>query len=724
MLNETEYICEQFEKNFGGKKEEPLILYGIGKRTGELLEKLQGYHIVGLMDGKKKEGYAWDKPILDYKDVIKLNVKTIVIIARAAVIGVIYHRIEAFCAENEIAVYDVKGNDLSKVYVNQENDIPYFHQGFEDLKKELEKHDVISFDVFDTLIMRKVLYPADIFAIVEKRKPFPGFASWRIKAEKQFYDKGQNPTLEEIYKNFQRLTGIDELDKDRLRKLEVDIELEYIVPRKRMLELYNDIKGKKKIYLISDMYLPSRMLEKLLKKCGYEGYKEIYVSCEKGTSKSEELFQQFLEERKSEGYRSYDCLHVGDNEMVDIICAKAVGIHTFQVLSAREMLESSSYCRLLSGELNFMDHLALGLLCVKAFEDPFALYDTKGKLNITDVQKFSYILIAPFVFYITVWLMQQIRRLKCDYVLYPSRDAYLIEKISNEICRKQVEENFPKGEYFYTSRRAVLAATMWQDTDVYYVAGYQASGHRVVGMDFWGNIHQLFQKRFHLDIDSEAEEVKVDDNEKLMFYLNKYQQEILEQSRKERENYLQYISGTGIPAHRKIAFIDFVAAGKVQCGLEKLVPEKDFLGFYFLRREPNVGEIDRDIKVESFFPSKGAFEMDLNVSKYYLFLEMVLTSPEATFDFIDNDGQIRFMEETRTKEHRKIVKEMQESILEYTKEFSELCPDLLRTQVNQKIPDMILGFLDKEYTNLDISEVTSLVLTDEFLSQTFNIFQV
>ena len=82
------------------------------------------------------------------------------------------------------------------------------------------------------------------------------------------------------------------------------------------------------------------------------------------------------------------------------------------------------------------------------------------------------------------------------------------------------------------------------------------------------------------------------------------------------------------------------------------------------------------------------------------------------------------MEETRTKEHRKIVKEMQESILEYTKEFSELCPDLLRTQVNQKIPDMILGFLDKEYTNLDISEVTSLVLTDEFLSQTFNIFQV
>ena len=34
-------------------KEEPLILYGIGKRTGELLERIQEYQIAGLMDVQK-----------------------------------------------------------------------------------------------------------------------------------------------------------------------------------------------------------------------------------------------------------------------------------------------------------------------------------------------------------------------------------------------------------------------------------------------------------------------------------------------------------------------------------------------------------------------------------------------------------------------------------------------------------------------------------------------
>ena len=70
------------------------------------------------------------------------------------------------------------------------------------------------------------------------------------------------------------------------------------------------------------------------------------------------------------------------------------------------------------------------------------------------------------------------------------------------------------------------------------------------------------------------------------------------------------------------------------------------------------------------------------------------------------------------------MEEIQKSVLEYAKEFAELCPELLYTQVNRNTPDIILGFLDKEYTSLETDEVTSLVLTDEFLSQTFNLFQV
>ena len=165
-----------------------------------------------------------------------------------------------------------------------------------------------------------------------------------------------------------------------------------------------------------------------------------------------------------------------------------------------------------------------------------------------------------------------------------------------------------------------------------------------------------------------------------------------------------------------------MAAGKVQNGLEKLIPEKDIQGFYFLRRDPDKSEIDKEIKVESFFPSKGAYEIDSNVYKYYLFLEMILTSPESTFHSISDEGNLCFMEESRTKRHCEIVNIMQESILEYTEIFSRLCPDLIEQQIDWKMPDIILGFLNQEYTTLDIAEMTSMILTDEFLGQTFNIF--
>ena len=203
MYDEAEYIYQEFQKHFREKKEDPMVLYGIGKNTGKLLPKISDYHIVGLMDERRRKGFIWEKPILDYEDVRLLNVKTIIIIARPAVIGIIYRRISKFCSENDIIVYDVKGNDLSKLYVNQENDIPYFYQRLEILEKEIQKYDIISFDVFDTLIMRKILYPSDIFTMMELNLRKEGdrgvsnFARLRIEAERQLNDENINPTLDE-----------------------------------------------------------------------------------------------------------------------------------------------------------------------------------------------------------------------------------------------------------------------------------------------------------------------------------------------------------------------------------------------------------------------------------------------------------------------------------------------------------------------------------------------
>lgn len=148
----------------------------------------------------------------------------------------------------------------------------------------------------------------------------------------------------------------------------------------------------------------------------------------------------------------------------------------------------------------------------------------------------------------------------------------------------------------------------------------------------------------------------------------------------------------------------------------------DYYGLFHYRRILDITEDDlyrmkaNEVDVILQFPTES------NVYKYYLFLEMILTSQESTFHSISDEGHLCFMKESRTKRHCEIVNIMQESIREYTEIFSRLCPDLIEQQIDWKIPDIILGFLNQEYTTLDIAEMTSMVLTDEFLGQTFNIF--
>lgn len=712
MYDEAEYIYQQFQINFAQQKDKPLILYGIGNNTGKLLPKLMDYNIVGLMDGKRKDGIIWGKKILDYDEVKKLGVKGIIIIARPAVIGVIYHRISEFCKENHVIVYDVNGRDLSQVYVNQENDISYFHVCYGDLKGEVEKHSIISFDIFDTLVMRKTLYPKDIFCIVEKKIDEGinfSFASLRISTEEELYKEGKNPTIYDIYERIQKLTGISDAQKEQILNLELNTELEFLVPRKKMLELFNDIKRKKKIYLISDMYLTKDILMKILKKCGYEDYEDIFVSCEEGSSKREGLFDIFRKKVKGAEHG----LHIGDNYIADIMSARESGFDTFQVMSAQELLESSSYKKLLVADTGLMDHLAIGLFCEKAFNDPFILYNSKGKLSVKNDEKFVYLFIAPMIFYFVIWLVQKIRQLGCDFVLYTSRDSFLIQKICQMIIKNQRIHNFPDGLYFYTSRRSVLAATIWNESNI----------KTRTRIDFWGDIQEMFRRRFDIEIEEQGKNVRVMDDSEIDFLIEKYKKEILGQSERERKNYISYILKAGINQYKRIALIDFVAVGTVQNGLEKLIPDKEIQGFYFLKRQPGKKELDRDVKAESFYPSRGDFEIDSNVYLYYLFLELVLTSLEPTFHSVCDDGKMRFMNETRSKKHCKVIKKLQNSIMNYADEFVRLYPDLEKENLNKEIPDIILGFLGKEYTTLNIPEITTLTLTDEFFSQTFNILE-
>ena len=168
---------------------------------------------------------------------------------------------------------------------------------------------LISLDVFDTAIFRKVDNPTDIFKVVQD-KIGGNFRADRILAQERARSKDVNYTLIDIYKS---------LPFPYSPKEEIKVEYENCQPNPYVLNLYNTVDAD--FIFISDMYLPSVVIQSMLEKCGYRNPR-VFVSCEMGTMKGDgKLFlkvEKVLNRKISK--------HIGDNYYVDIMGAKRAGI--------------------------------------------------------------------------------------------------------------------------------------------------------------------------------------------------------------------------------------------------------------------------------------------------------------------------------------------------------------------------------------------------------------
>ena len=163
---------------------------------------------------------------------------------------------------------------------------------------------LISLDIFDTAIFRDVYDPKDIFSLIA-----PDFQNKRILAERKCNELIRHPQLKDIYKF---LPGHN-------MQIEINLELDHCFANKKILDMYNSDRKNEYIF-ISDMYLPSDILVKMLEKCGYKNPK-VFVSCEHRASKSSGLFK-IVQEKLG---RKID-KHYGDNYRADILGAKNAGI--------------------------------------------------------------------------------------------------------------------------------------------------------------------------------------------------------------------------------------------------------------------------------------------------------------------------------------------------------------------------------------------------------------
>ena len=701
-MTEKEFLIQSFENNFAKYRDKKVVIYGISNSTKIILDNCD-YPILGLMDGQRTKGTLYGKKILSCENVVNLKVDMIVVVARAASVKIVAVRIASFCKENHIELYDVNGNDLLKKYECISIDDDYFHVDKANLIEEISKHDIISFDIFDTLVMRKVLYPADVFILVEQRitKTLSrkiDFPRERTDAEYKLLS-GPYPSIDMIYDSFRRATGLTEEEAAYLKELELSIEEEVIVPRREMVDVFQyACENAKEVHLISDMYITRARMDRILKNCGIVGYRDLLISCEFGTMKTQHLFEEFKKMTRGKAY-----LHIGDNEEADIQCARKNGMDAFFVASARHMLSISTYREILKFDHAFSSRVMIGLFTEKIYNDPFALYQSCGKPKVQQPYDIGHQFVAPLVSAFIHWLIRQLEKSSYDKLLFLARDGFILEKLYNWAIKERCgDHRYPDGTYFLTSRIACIAATLYEEKDIL----------RGISIGYDGSPEWLLKNRFLLEPEDIIRyNADTDDAEE---FILRHKEKIFTVSQEKRAAYKQYIGKMGIKPWDAIAMVDFAASGTCQRCLQELI-QTDCDGYYFIHIRPD-DERNKTIKVNSLYKINSWFKKDAFICESYIVLESILSSYDPSLKGFNAQGDPVFIGETRDQNRMENLRQIQQGITDYFKQYWTLAGC---DQPEADTADRILSFIRNSYTDIGSVSILNDALNDEFFNRTY-----
>ena len=195
---------QEFTRVLQSFKDSKIAIYGLGVETEKILGILdKNIQIVGLLDGYLQEGELYHLPIISLERAVKEEVKLIIVAARPGSCKVIAKRIGAVCEKNQIVLLDSRGNNL----LNVES----VHYDFKEVngiskkqfEKMIEKSEIVTVDLFDTILMRQTLFSTDVFDLMEVRLRerqvlINNFSEKRVRIEKEFAKYGQ-VNLESIY---------------------------------------------------------------------------------------------------------------------------------------------------------------------------------------------------------------------------------------------------------------------------------------------------------------------------------------------------------------------------------------------------------------------------------------------------------------------------------------------------------------------------------------------
>ena len=370
------------------------------------------------------------------------------------------------------------------------NAVHFGEHDIELLRAQVHEVDLVSVDVFDTLLLRPTLAPTSLQyfaarAVVDDADEAERWVRERIDAEHRA--RVNRPHLADV--------GLAEVfeemppEMQAMQEHEMAIEPSVALPRRWLLDVLAEGKAKgKRLVVMTDTTLPGEVVRSLVEQVGAAHlFDEWYVSNERRARKDQGGMWTLV--RDTEQVPVERWLHIGDNERSDIQQALTHAVAWSYVPAPRAVAQfHAPDARLERG--NWATASVLGLSST-------VLYD--GRPSPSSEAAFGYAVLGPLVAAFVSRLMQHHRAHPDQRLLMLARDAWLFERVLRDL-REQHRSLVPDTAWFEVSRRAALAASAAAGLDVDLVldAGAfdgcfadlveQRLGFRPVGQQYEANV--------------------------------------------------------------------------------------------------------------------------------------------------------------------------------------------------------------------------------------------
>lgn len=518
---------------------------------------------------------------------------------------------------------------------------------------EIDKYDVISFDIFDTLLKRNVSKPTDVFKYIETKYSKVGFAQTRINAEKKARNQNETGeiTLEEIYK---------EMPYDYSSQ-EMISESELLIGNSAMIKVFRyALDRKKKVIITSDMYLPESFIRSILKREGIDGFDRLFISSTLNKTKhSGKLFDILNKE-----YDNLKILHIGDSYYSDYIMPKKKGIFSIHIPT---YVDKGTY------KLN-------GSSIEKNILNTFLNNTLPDKCS--DYYRFGYEKFGMFLWGYSKWLYDSIKQENIEDIYFFSRDG-LIMKDAFDILYSDVNTH-----YLEVSRRSLRVPILWMNYELSHVLDMISPSKLVslrsifdgVGLNIEDYKNLIGKYGFNLETTFDRTSIMKNNDLKRMYL--QLSEDIENNSKTEYENLIRYLKQENVSG--KIAIVDIGWSGGMQRylieTLNKLKIESVIKGYYvgvadyYVRNVKVIPSLDLNGYLFDFSRDKNAvdfrsafvglfesffLEQDGSVEKYEC-VNDIMIAKRLPYEYI--------VDEKYTKEYYD-VKEIQQGALDFIAKF-------------------------------------------------------